>query len=223
MWKTNVITSFRKTTYPREKGFSPIRARVLLLLFFYFPFNILYSVTGQCAGTKIPSVGRAFYDSHGVFKVVISVPNDSSLLLLLLHRYNPALNRRGIMRACRKQNTIRKKHVTYVAKSNSQTRVGILRSCASTSRWGYFLTRRYRHTQCTARTNKSIATIRINHPSDWQNFFNSTLPGHEMFILNDSWNFKRSDLQWGPKNVHSNQYNNINIYSCIQSKRESLI
>lgn len=50
---------------------------VVVLLFFFFriPFNIPLP---DNAATEIPSVGRAFYDSHGVFKVVISVPNDSA-------------------------------------------------------------------------------------------------------------------------------------------------
>lgn len=100
MWKTNVIVGFRKTELAREavrekRVLSPLRVIIIL-----FPFQ--YSVTGQCGGKKIPSVGRAFYDSHGVFRSLYP------FLTTLLHRYNPTLNP-CIMRTL-KINTIKKKH-----------------------------------------------------------------------------------------------------------------
>lgn len=102
VWKTNVIIGFwkielaRETVPTRKKGSLPY-LRVIIIL---YPFQ--YSVTGQCGGRKIPSVGRAFYDSHGVFRSLYP------FLTTLLHRYNPTLNP-CIMRAL-EINTIKKKH-----------------------------------------------------------------------------------------------------------------
>lgn len=78
---TIIITSFRRrkkqqqqqqqraareTVYRwREKGCTPLCIYVLLL-FFYFPFNI--PLPDNAAAKDIPSVGRAFHDSHGVFR-----------------------------------------------------------------------------------------------------------------------------------------------------------
>lgn len=62
--------------YPRVKKGSLPYVYGYYYSYFLFPFQ--YSVTGQYGGREIPLVGRAFYDSHGVFKVVISVRNDSA-------------------------------------------------------------------------------------------------------------------------------------------------
>lgn len=82
-----------KNRVPRRNGattskgfFPPIYASSLLwlLLFsFFISLSIKYSVTGQCGGRKIPSVGRAFYDSHGVFRSLYP------FLTTPVHRYNP--------------------------------------------------------------------------------------------------------------------------------------
>lgn len=49
----------------REKGSLPC-LYVGIITIFYFPFNI--PLPDNAAAKDIPSVGRAFYDSHGVFR-----------------------------------------------------------------------------------------------------------------------------------------------------------
>jgi len=84
-----------KERYEKKRVLSPLRIIIIL-----FPFQ--YSVTGQCRGKKIPSVGRAFYDSHGVFRSLYP------FLTTLLYRYNPTLN--PCIMCLLRINNIKKKH-----------------------------------------------------------------------------------------------------------------
>jgi len=131
VWKTNVIIGFRKTGLAREtvrekRVLSPLRIIIIIL----FPFQ--YSVTGQCGGKKIPSVGRAFYDSHGVFR---------SLYPFLTTFPNPTLNP-CIMRTL-KINTIKKKHNVRCKIKFPNTSEYTTLLCAFP--WDYFLTPLHHH------------------------------------------------------------------------------
>lgn len=187
-WKKNVTMVFwkEKNRVPRRNGattskgfFPPIYASSLLwllLFFFFISLSIKYSVTGQCGGRKIPSVGRAFYDSHGVFRSLYP------FLTTPVHRYNPCtLNPCIIVRnymvedKCYLKKEKKNHNTTNVAKSNSQTRVYhiILLRIISIRPWDYFLKRRYVRGRYIARSDNIAFAIHLqrNPPFDWQQLF----------------------------------------------------
>lgn len=135
--------------YQKKRVLSPLRVIIIIIL---FPFQ--YSVTGQCGGKKIPSVGRAFYDSHGVFRSLYP------FLTTLLHRYNPMLN--PCIMCLLKINTIKKKHnVRCKIKFPNSTLIRI-----SIRPWDYFLTPLMLHNHVWSDNNVVIYT---SHP--WSTTF----------------------------------------------------
>jgi hypothetical protein len=91
---------FRKTVCPRndtrKKGSLPFAH------YYYYFISLSTFRYRTMRWQKIPSVGRAFYDSHGVFRSLYP------FLTTLLHRYNPTLN--PCIMCLLKINTIKKKH-----------------------------------------------------------------------------------------------------------------